>query len=462
MFSGRLPVADARCHQTRGQTGERAQRRGPGLVGDGGQLGHCLRGFVGAVLLEACADHQLQRRRALGPIRRRQTPQVPLGEIGTALEIAAIEGHARASERRQRMGSTAFEQGHRLVEFSLAAPQLAQPYESFARHRRAGVRELVGGGRQLALGLFPRAPPHAHRRVLGAADGKERPQSPLRAERLEAIAPLDRALVIADALAGGDQIAAGDPDHDPVGHFTGQHGGVHLVELLQSFGHAPGRHPREAVERTSDHLEVGGAERVPDSNRFGRELLGPPRIAIVEQRKDAAAQREPRVFRGFGTALEEAMRALQPTVCHRVLAAERRRVPGQPHRNPRGSERIVALAINAVGALPHIEDDVSEIEPPGGETQSFERLGLFLYLKRRFKCQASRLPISAIERRTAGVETVDRSHHGTARSRRESSVFHDGQLGTGYLDGKDGGPRGHVRCRERHRWTPARNRGPDP
>ena len=40
-----------------------------------------VRGFVRAALLQAGADHQLQRSRALRPILRRQTPEVALGEI---------------------------------------------------------------------------------------------------------------------------------------------------------------------------------------------------------------------------------------------------------------------------------------------------------------------------------------------------------------------------------------------
>ena len=77
-------------------------------------------GFVGTVLLQAGADQELQRRRAFGPVAGGQPPEVPFREVGTGLEIAAIEDHAGAPERSQRMGPTALEQGHGFVELALA------------------------------------------------------------------------------------------------------------------------------------------------------------------------------------------------------------------------------------------------------------------------------------------------------------------------------------------------------
>ena len=56
---------------------------------------------------------------------------------------------------------------------------------------------------------------------------------------LRPIAPLHGALVVVDALARGDQVAAGEADQHPIAHLAGEHGGVDLVELLQALGDAP-------------------------------------------------------------------------------------------------------------------------------------------------------------------------------------------------------------------------------
>ena len=84
------------------------------------ELGDRLRRFLHAALLDAGAHHQLQRGGAFRPVLRRQPAEMPLGEIGAALEIAAIEHDARAAERGERMRSAALEQFHRFVELSLA------------------------------------------------------------------------------------------------------------------------------------------------------------------------------------------------------------------------------------------------------------------------------------------------------------------------------------------------------
>ena len=99
----------------------------------------------GAALLQAGADHQLQRSRALRPVLLRQTPEVPLGEIRAGLEIAAIEYHARAPERGERMRSASLEQRHGVVELPLAPPQFSEAHEPLPRHGGAARRELVGG-----------------------------------------------------------------------------------------------------------------------------------------------------------------------------------------------------------------------------------------------------------------------------------------------------------------------------
>ena len=161
--------------------------------------------------------------------------------------IAAIERDRGASQRGDRMSAAAIEERRRFVEASLAPPQLAEPRQAVGRHARPADGQLVAGVRQLAFRLVPRAAPHADRRVLRPAHGEERLQPPLPAVFLDAVAPLDGAAVIADAIAGADQIAAGERDQQAVGQLAGENRRADLVELAQSLGDAPRRDERESV-----------------------------------------------------------------------------------------------------------------------------------------------------------------------------------------------------------------------
>ena len=62
---------------------------------------------------------------------------------------------------------------------------------------------------------------------------------------------------------------------------------------------------------------------------------------------------------------EQAPRALQPSVRHRVLAAKRPAVPGQPDGHAGGIAVSPAIEIQPVRALACVEHDICEIEPPG-------------------------------------------------------------------------------------------------
>ena len=129
-------------------------------------------------------------------------------------------------------------------------------------------------------------------------------------------------------------------------------------------------------------------------------------IAVVEQRPDAGARRQPRVLRRIGHVLEQPSRALQPAVGDRLLAAERGRIPGEPDGQARRAASIAALAVGAIGAFADVEHRVGEIEPPGGQPQPLERLGLLAFAGRQgFERLQRRVPLAAIERGLAGRET---------------------------------------------------------
>ena len=193
---------------------------------------------------------------------------MPIGQIRAAGVVAAIEHHAGTADHRQRMSPHPLEERHGFVELPLAAAQLAEPHQAFPRHRGTAGGELGGRRGELVLGFVPRPAPHADRRVLGAADGEQRPEPHPDAERFEAIAPLRRTLVVVDAFAGGNEVAAREADEHAIAQLAGQHRRVHLVELLQALGHRAGRDPREAVHRAADHLVVHGANRLADAHRL--------------------------------------------------------------------------------------------------------------------------------------------------------------------------------------------------
>src|SRR4029079_9264849 len=119
----------------------------------------------------------------------------------------------------------------RFVDPPLTSAQLTEPREAVGRHPRTTNRQLVAGIRQLALRFLPRAAPHADRRVLRPADGKQWLQGPLPAVLLDAIAPLHGAAVVANTIAGGDQVAAGEADQQAIAQLAGENRRADLVQL---------------------------------------------------------------------------------------------------------------------------------------------------------------------------------------------------------------------------------------
>src|SRR6476646_10681632 len=114
------------------------------------------------------------------------------------------------------------------------------------------------------------------------------------------------------------------------------------------------------------------------------------------------------MFCRIRTVRQQPMSPLQPPVRNRLLAPERGRIPGEPEGHPRCPQAIVALTIDAIRAFADVAHDLGQVEPPGGEPQTFERLRILLGLQRQFEREAGRLPVATTKRRPAGVETVDR------------------------------------------------------
>ena len=145
------------------------------------------------------------------------------------------------------------------------------------RHAASSVEADVSPAR-----LLPSAAPHADRRT-GCGTRQTAVSVPTRAERLETIVPLHRALVVADALARGNQIAAREGDHHAIAHFARQHGGVDLVQLLKAFAT---RRPSRAQSRAGRAPPSRSPPRRAPSDPHGFDAsFSAYRISAIEQRR---------------------------------------------------------------------------------------------------------------------------------------------------------------------------------
>ena len=153
-------------------------------------------------------DQQIESGGAIGSVVRWHPPKVPRRLLGGRARIAPIEREFGASERANGWPRP-----------DRTAPPLppAVPGGGEARASRTSASAVIAGrvaasssvaADQFLFGFEPRAAPHADRGVLRAAHGEQRAQAPFRTKHLEPRAPLDRALVVAHALAGGDHVAA--------------------------------------------------------------------------------------------------------------------------------------------------------------------------------------------------------------------------------------------------------------
>ena len=267
------------------------------------------------------------------------------------------------------------EQRRRFLDSSLPAPELAQTHDAVRGHRRPGRGEFVSRRRQFALGLGPGAAPHANRRVLRAADGKQRTQAPFRAEGLEPRAPLRGALVVADAIAAGNHVARRQADGDEVLHLAGDDGRVHFVELVEAGDDLTGRDARQPAQRTRQQFEVATVRATRGRLAGVGVRLGARRIAILEERQGALAALEPGQLSAGWFTVEETPGALQPSVGDRGFATKRPAVPRDPHRHARRTGLVAALDEESIRAFARFEDEIGQVEPPGGGPQTLQRLG---------------------------------------------------------------------------------------
>ena len=176
--------------------------------------------------------------------------------------------------------------------------------------------------------------------------GSGRPQRtaepPLLAPGLQPIAPLRGALVVANALAGRDQVAAGQAGQDPIGHLAGQHPALTSSSSLKAVGRAAAvtrANPRSARPTISWSTARSACPiRTASAARFSASSGSPSSRSANAPRRSAS-----HALSVASGGPPKAAGPLEPTTRDRLLAAERRRVPGEPYGHPRRAEGIVTI-----------------------------------------------------------------------------------------------------------------------
>jgi hypothetical protein len=361
----------------RGAAGGGAERGGLHQRRDCGQLCEGRPRLFALAARRQRPHEQLQTGGAIGAILGRQAPQIAFSQLRGGARVAAIDGQLRASQQREGVRLGLVEQPRRVDEPSLPAPELTETDEGVGGHRRPARVELVGRRAQLLLRLEPRPSPHANRGVLRPAHREERPQAVLGAERLQAPAPLEGAVVVAHVIAARDHVAAGEADGDEVLHLAGDYGGVHFVEPAEALRDGARHHEGHALDGAAQHLHVGVADLARDADALGRERVRAVGVVVLEEAQRALPDVQPRAFRAGWMVLEQPASALQPAAGHGVLAAEGPVIPGQPDGDPGRAGGVIAFAVKAERPLARVEHDVREIQPPRRQAQPLERLRRF-------------------------------------------------------------------------------------
>jgi hypothetical protein len=130
---------------------------------------------------------------------------------------------------------------------------------------------------------------------------KSGPQPPALAEHLQSRAPLQRAIVVADLVARGDQIAARKADHHQVVQLAGDDSRVDFVEGAHPFGDGARAYERQSLHGATEHLEIDVAHRLCDGDAFAGLSMCAVGIAVLEERQRAFAQLEPGALRARGS-----------------------------------------------------------------------------------------------------------------------------------------------------------------
>ncbi|HWC25454.1 MAG TPA: hypothetical protein VG474_02620 [Solirubrobacteraceae bacterium] len=322
--------------------------------------------------------------------------------------MPAVERDRRAAQLRTWMAAGALGELERLADAPLAAAQLGQPGDRVAGVRRSRALEVRDRRDELGVGARPVAAPELHGGVVGAADAEQEGAVVAAGEPGHAIAPLARALEVADALACRNEKAARPALGDRQPRLAGERAGGRLVEAAHAVADLGQRDERRPLERQPEHLEVGDAE-APTELRGRRGER--PRGGVISGRRGQVGlvEREPAVLLAGLAALDKARGPREPAAGGRALAAEVEVVAGEPDRDPRGAGVVAVVAVAPVGALTGGERRVGVVEPPRRPAEALQRLGMLVGAQRRLELRSRIGPAPLPESGPAGCAGIDRA-----------------------------------------------------
>ena len=226
----------------------------------------------------------------------------------------------------------------------------------------------------------------------------------LTAELAHAGAPLGRSLVVPHPLARGDQVATGPSDAVQEPRLTIERHCRRLVKAAHAFLQLAFAHESPPLEPEPEHLELRSPERPAQLDGARRQ---PPRLdrVLVQRNRDVSlVDGEPAVIDPGLEAVDEAVRALEPAVGNRRLAAKQEAVGGKPGGYPRRGALVAALKVQAVGTLPGVEREPVLVQHVANPAHPFERLWGLALGQGLLEGGPGTLPVPAAESRPARVE----------------------------------------------------------
>ena len=252
---------------------------------------------------------------------------------------------------------------------------------SRGRARRAGVSHEDGASRscagcprshrlsQIDLRPLPFAAKCQHCSVMGAAHRPKGPDVLIRGHPGQSLAPLPRAVKIAHALAGEDELATREADRDRVAHLPRGRCRRRLIQARHPRCDLALANQRQTVKRIHGHLEVDIAERPPQ--RLGLGRASARKLRISRQRTTRRATRANRVLASDRTP-QQPTGTSQPAIAYRRLAPVRAVLPRKRNRGSCRINRTARTPVCGIRTLVSIDGHVRLIQKERGlrETSS--------------------------------------------------------------------------------------------
>jgi hypothetical protein len=293
-------------------------------------------------------DHEFEPTRPLEGVGR-EPAEEPVGEFHRPVRLASLQREGPQSEVGVEVTLAPRVQRRGVLETALLPSEVGQSHERLSRQSGTRCAELSPGLGELRLGLLPAALPDEHAGVLGPALTEQDADPVLLAELGHPHAPLTCSVVVADLLAGGDEVAAGPGDAREQVGFAAQRQHGRLVETVHAVLEVTREDQRLALRRQTDHLELRHLVAAPQGGRLRTETTRRRRVLEQEQRRLVDGQ--PPMIRSGRLPLQQPAGPLEPTVRDRGIAAELEMVGRQPRCHARCRSTVTPLPVRPVGGL---------------------------------------------------------------------------------------------------------------